>query len=260
MRSEVLFEREGAVAALTLNRPERLNALAVPMARELAGRISGLMGDRTTRCLVLRGAGGNFCAGGDVKEFRAQAPGAAPAYIRELTMYFHSAVASLGRLRMPVVASVAGVAAGGGFSLAAACDLVICADSARFAIAYAHIGLPPDGGLTAVLPRRIGYGRALELALLAPVLSAAEAERLGLANRVVAAADLERETAAWAGRLAAGPTEAFGRTKRLLQRSLDLERQMELERDAISDCARTQDFDRGIAALLERRSPRFEGD
>ena len=257
--SEILVQREGALVVLTLNRPERLNALVVSLARELERSIGALTEDPSARCLVLRGAGGNFCAGGDVKEFRAQLPGAAPLYIRELTLYFHSVVATLRRLRVPVLASVSGVAAGGGFSLAAACDLVIAAESARFAIAYANIGLPPDGGLTALLPRRIGYGRALELALLSPVLSAAEAERLGLVNRVVPDADLEPETMALARRLAQGPTEAFAQTKRLLLRGLDLERQMEEERGAISACARTQDFAAGLDALLSKRPPKFEG-
>lgn len=255
----VLFQVRDNVGFVTLNRPQTGNALDLEMAKELAAVSLRCESDRAVRAVLLRGAGNNFCLGGDVKIFAAQAD--LERYLREITSYLHLAVSRLARLDAPVIAAVHGAAAGGGFSLAIACDLVLAAESATFLMAYSKIGMAPDGGSTYFLPRLIGFKRALELTLTNRVLSAREACEWGLVTEVVAEEKLAHRSEELARSLAQGPTGAFGSAKRLFHSGWNqsLETQMELESRAIAAAGGTGDGKEGIRAFVEKRKTKFGG-
>lgn len=256
--SPVLLAFEQAVAIVTLNRPRVLNALDARMAQALADAVERIATNGTVRALLLRGEGRAFCAGGDVVSFAEDEPATA---VEAIIDPFHAALRALDALKLPTVAAVQGPVAGAGFSLAMACDLCIAGDDAVFNMAYSRIGASPDGSATYRLPRLVGTRKALELALLAEPVSAAEAQALGLVNRVVPAASLQSEATALARRLAHGPTAAYARIKHLVGRSLgnDLSAQLDLEREAFLAGTRTADFKEGAQAFLAKRLPQFEG-
>jgi len=261
----VRVERDGPVARIVLDRPDALNALDPAMVEGLAEATAEVARDAALRCLTVAGAGGHFMAGGDVKAFGrmlAEVPAEArPERFAAMIERVHDTVRGLRALDVPVVAAVRGACAGFGLSLAMACDLTLAADDAVFALAYVHIAASPDGGATWHLPRLVGPKRAAEIALLGDRFDAAAAERLGLVNRVVAAASLDAEAEALARRLAAGPGAAIARTKALLRRSegADFDAHLAAERDAFAASAGTADFAEGVAAFAEKRPPRFGG-
>ncbi len=250
----------GGVARIILNRPDAGNALDLDTARELLDAAIHCSEDRAVRAVIVTGAGRMFCAGGDLKSFAARGD-RLPAYLKEVTTSLHAALARFTRMDAPVIAAVNGPAAGGGMSLACAADLVLAAESARFTMAFTRIGLSPDSGSTWLLPRLVGFRRALELTLTNRTLTAQEALAWGLVTRVVPDADLAREAEALAAALAAGPTRAFGAAKRLFQLGAagGFETQMEHETQALADMARTADCGEGIAAFLAKRAPVFAG-
>ncbi len=254
------YEVRDGVATITLNRPGAYNALNLLLARELYGAVLAADEDAAVRCVAITGAGPAFCAGGDVKDFAAAGPRAA-TFIKELTTYLHGAVSRLCRAAKPVVMGVNGVAAGGGLGLALAGDVVVATASARFTLAYAGIGASPDVSSSYFLPRLVGVRRAVELHFTNRVLAAAEALEWGLITRVVPDAEFAAAFAALARELAAGPTLAFGRTKRLFQDATheSLETQMELEAQAIAASARTEDFAHAVQAFVEKRAATFHG-
>lgn len=256
----LLFEVRDNVAHITLNRPEAANSINAEMASDLMHAVMHCGEDTAIRAVVLTGAGSVFCSGGDLKSFAAQGEHL-PYHLKEVTTYLHAAISRLARLDPPVVAAVNGSAAGAGMSLACACDMVVAAESARFTMAYTRVGLSPDGSSTYFLPRIVGLKRALELTLTNRVLSAQEALDWGIVTQVVPDAELLAQAVALAARLAAGPTKAFGAAKRLLRGGWNetLETQMEHESQAIADMSRTADAAEGIAAFLEKRAARFEG-
>ncbi len=258
----VLLEREGAVATLVLNRPESLNALDLAMMDALVEHTTALAADNSVRCVVVRGAGKHFMAGGDIKMFGQEL--AIPAVERQarctrMIENLHAAIENLHRMPHPVLASVHGAVAGFGLSLMCACDLVIAADSTYFNSAYRHIALTPDGGATYTLPRLVGTKKAMEILLLGERFDANEALRLGLVNRVVPAAELEHATSAIVASICNGPMRAMRNGKRLINQSLSQTLAAQLEAEAISfgECAATADFVEGIGAFLEKRAPRF---
>ena len=253
----VLYEVRDRVAHVTLNRPQAGNSLDVEMAQQFAAIALQCERQKNVRAVLLRGAGNNFCHGGDVKVFAVQND--LPNYLRQLTSYLHLAISRLARLDAPVIAAVQGAAAGGGFSLAIGCDLVLAADSATFLMAYSKIGMAPDGGSTYFLPRLVGFKRAMELTLTNRVLSAHEAREWGLVTEVVAADKLAQRAEEMARSLAEGPTQAFGSAKRLLHSGWNqsLETQMELESRAIADTGQSRDGKEGIAAFVEKRKAKF---
>jgi 2-(1,2-epoxy-1,2-dihydrophenyl)acetyl-CoA isomerase len=255
----VLLEVHDGVAHITLNRPQAGNALDLEMAKQLMAAALRCEADPSVRAVLLKGAGKSFCAGGDVKVFVAQKE--LPAYLREITSYLHLAISRFARLDAPVIAAVQGSAAGGGFSLAISCDLVIAAESAMFLMAYSKIGMAPDGGSTYFLPRLVGLKRAMELALTNRVLSAREACEWGMVTEVVAPENLAARAEELARSLAQGPTGAFGSAKRLLHGGWNqtLETQMELESRAIAEAGATADGQEGIRAFVEKRKARFGG-
>jgi 2-(1,2-epoxy-1,2-dihydrophenyl)acetyl-CoA isomerase len=253
----VRLHRDGAVACIEFNRPDALNALDVPSALAFQAAVSQVSADDSVRAVVIRGAGRAFGVGGDLTAMRDDAPAVAMQLIDAL----HDAVLRLAALNAPVIASVQGVVAGGSLSLALACDLVMAAEGTRFNLAYAGVGASCDVSGSWQLPRRVGLARAMEIALLAETLDATEALRIGLINRVVPAAELAGATDALARRLAAGPTQAYGRIKRLLRQSFDtdLATQLDAEREAFAASTTTADFQEGLAAFLAKRPPVFRG-
>lgn len=258
----VLVAREGGVATLTLNRPQALNALDQALTLALREGVLAAEHDPAVRCLVLRG-GEHFMAGGDLKWFSTLVEGRSSGENRvqfeALIHEVHTVILALRRMPKPVLASVRGAVAGFGMSLMMACDLALAADNAYFTLAYTLIGTSPDGGSTFSLPRIVGQKKAMEIALLGERFDAAAAERLGLVNRVVAAASLEAETNKLASRLANGPTAVYGRTKALLNGSLNasLESQLQREAEAFAQSASEPDFREGLAAFLEKRKPQW---
>jgi 2-(1,2-epoxy-1,2-dihydrophenyl)acetyl-CoA isomerase len=259
--STLLFDVREHVAHITLNRPESANGINLEMASEIRHAARRCATDPEIRAVLLAGAGKMFCAGGDLKVFAAQPEGELPGFLEQSTLHLHQAISHFARMNAPVVAAVHGSAAGGGFSLACACDFPFAAESAKFTMAYTRAGLTPDGSSTYFLPRIIGYRRTLELAITNRVLSAREAADMGLVSRVVPDADLIAEATKFATQLATGPTAAYGGVKRLLIDSFTntLEAQMYLEGDYISAMGRTADGREGIASFLAKRPPKFSG-
>ena len=253
----VLLHRDGGVATLTLNRPAHMNALDVPAAQAFHACCVALANDAGVRAVVIKGAGRAFGVGGDLACLRQDAAATAMALIEPL----HRSIRLLTSMDAPVIACLHGAVAGGSMSLAMACDLAIAADTARFNLAYVNVGASCDLSGSWHLPRLVGLRNAMAIALLGDGFDAAEALRLGLVNRVVPAAELDTVTMALAQRLAAGPTLAIGRTKRLLRQSFehDLPTQLDLERNNFRDSTRTADFAEALGAFFAKRRPGFLG-
>jgi len=257
--ASILLTIDAGVATLTLNRPAVLNALDVAMAEAFLAAIQAIAASDAVRAILIKGAGRGFCAGGDVSQFTQG--GDPEAAIGAIIAPLHAGLALLAGLPQPSVACLHGAVAGGGFSLALACDLAIAAENAKFTMAYARIGATPDGSGSHHLVRAVGMKKAREIALLAETFDAAEALRLGLINRVVPTGEVEAQALALARLLAAGPTQAYGGIKKLLDASgaNTLNEQLELERETFAASTRTADFREGIAAFTEKRPARFTG-
>jgi 2-(1,2-epoxy-1,2-dihydrophenyl)acetyl-CoA isomerase len=257
----LLFEVREHVAHITLNRPEVSNAMNLDMAREFYEAAFECEQSSDSRAVLITGAGRAFCSGGDVKSFAAQEPVHLPAYYRRITLFLHQAIHRFARMPAPVVMAVNGAAGGGGMSLACAGDIVLAGESARFTMAYTKIGLTPDGSSTYFLPRIIGLRRTLELALTNRVLSAREAETMGLVTRVIPDDQLMAHAQTLVAELAKGPTRAYEGVKRLVYGATNtpLAEQMEFETEWLTQMAGTADAQEGIAAFLAKRLPQFNG-
>jgi 2-(1,2-epoxy-1,2-dihydrophenyl)acetyl-CoA isomerase len=254
--AEVETSREGAVLTITLNRPDVLNAFNTAMHGALAAALRDAR-DGGVRAVVITGAGRGFCVGQDLTEFR-EAPGDIGSRLRE---NYHPNIRAIRALEKPVIAAVNGAAAGAGMSLACACDLRIAADTATFVPAFINIGLIPDSGGSYFVTRILGPARAFEWLASGKRLTAAEAHAWGLVSEVVGADALAARAAAFAAQLAELPTRGVGMTKRLLDHAVTATLDEQLEREAQLQAAATQtdDFKEGVAAFLEKRSPRFRG-
>jgi 2-(1,2-epoxy-1,2-dihydrophenyl)acetyl-CoA isomerase len=254
--------RADGVATITLERRAARNALDFAMMEALVEAMREVAQDDALRVVVVRGAGGHFMAGGDVRAFAGIAP--LPAAEREARLvgvvdHVHAAIEHIARMPHPVVACVEGAVAGFGLSLVAACDLVIAADDAYFAAGYRNVALSPDGGCTWALPRLVGARRAAEILLLAERFDAAAAQAMGLVNRVVPAAALEATLAEVVASLCAAPRAALRATKRLLREAPQHTLAEHLHAEALSfaRCAADADFVEGVSAFLAHRPPAF---
>jgi 2-(1,2-epoxy-1,2-dihydrophenyl)acetyl-CoA isomerase len=259
----VLYQQHGGIVTLTLNRPESLNAMNEAMMGELERILIELEADAAVRAVVLTGGGRAFSSGGDQKRGAEEVP---PSFFEgdrggALIERLNRCILRMQRLSKPIIGSINGVAAGAGMNIALATDLRIASESARFGEVFARVGLVPDGGGTYFLPRLVGTAKAMEMILLADIIDAQEALRIGLVNRVVPAEQLEQETLKLAERLAQGPTVAYGLAKTGLYQGLGMSLEdvlnMEARNQAIA--ARTPDRAEGVAAFREKRPPRFTG-
>jgi 2-(1,2-epoxy-1,2-dihydrophenyl)acetyl-CoA isomerase len=257
------FEMREAVAVITLNRPDALNALTVEVAADFKAAFAEAR-ERGARAIVLTGAGRAFCAGGDLREMQKMAKheGRLEAFFDEPLQLLHECVLLIRQTPLPVIAAVNGAASGAGCNLALACDLVIAGESAKFNEAFIRIGLTPDCGGSFILPRLTGWKVAAELLMTGDVVTAARAAELRMINAVVADEGLMEAALRLAGRLAAAPTAAIARIKQLLEQSAnnDLVTQLELERTTQIQSGQTKDFREGVAAFLEKRPPKFTGE
>jgi enoyl-CoA hydratase/carnithine racemase len=250
----LLVERSEGVVTVTMNRPEKKNAVNAAMWQELGDCFAEVTRRAEDRVLVLTGAGGSFCSGADLTSVGAGHPLALMRTVGDVALALH-------RIPKPTIAKVHGVAAGAGCNMALGCDLIVASDEARFSEIFARRGLSVDFGGSWLLPRLIGLHRAKELALLADMISAKEALDLGLVNRVVAAVELDDFVGAWASRLAAGPPIALGMTKTLLNQSFQVSMAQALEDEGRCQVVNfsTADTTEALTAFLEKREPRFEG-
>jgi 2-(1,2-epoxy-1,2-dihydrophenyl)acetyl-CoA isomerase len=259
--STVLWEQDGPVGRITLNRPETLNAWTSEFGRELVDVVTGAAADESVRGVLITGAGRGFSSGADLKAgFEPHPEDSMPDVKKELDLY-HGAIAGIRRLPKPVVAAVNGPAVGIGCSLALACDLVLAAESAYFGLAFVNIGLMPDGGSTLFVPAAVGKARAFQMAMLGERVSAAQALEWGLVNFVHPDERIRAEGDVLVEKLANGPTKAYAGTKEALNRMLypNMDDQLALEAELQHRLARTKDFLEGVGAFVEKRQPAFTG-
>jgi 2-(1,2-epoxy-1,2-dihydrophenyl)acetyl-CoA isomerase len=254
----LLLDVDAGIATLRLNRPHALNALDADLKAALLAAIARIASDISIRVVILTGAGRAFCAGQDLREVGGSGPTNFTTLLRET---YHPIILGLRGLDQPVIGAINGVAAGAGASLAFACDLRIAAEGASFILAFGRLGLIPDSGATWFLPRLVGPARAAELAFTTDPIGAADAERIGLVNRVVPGDTLADETRALAGRLASAAPRALALAKRALNRSLEVGLAEALEYEATLQglAGRTADHAEGVRAFTDKRPPRFSG-
>jgi enoyl-CoA hydratase/carnithine racemase len=260
---EYLLEVSDRVATVTLNRPEKKNPLTFELYAELRDWFEGVAGDPDIRAVVLTGAAGNFCSGGDVHEIIGNLVGRPPSELLEFTTMTGELVNAMRRCPAPIVAAVDGVCAGAGAILAMVSDIRLATPEARTAFLFTRVGLAGcDMGACAILPRLIGQGRAAELLFTGRTMSAEEGERWGFYSRLVPAGDLLADAHAVASDLAHGPTFAHAMTKKMLNEewAMGLDEAIAAEAEAQAVCMQTEDFGRAYRAFVARERPVFEGD
>jgi 2-(1,2-epoxy-1,2-dihydrophenyl)acetyl-CoA isomerase len=256
----VLYEKDKGVANIALNRPEKLNAFDGTMHDELYRALDSVAEDEEIRCVVLRGEGRGFSAGADLAQIVKEADGDPDLgeYLRDT---YSRLVKRMVGIEKPIIAALHGPVYGAGVGLALACDLRVAAQSTKLSVAFIKIGLMPDAGVTFLLPRVVGLGRAMEMSMLGDAVEAEEAYRIGLVNKVVADESLPEEARNLAEHLATMPTGALGRIKDSLYSSFetDLETALETEAEGQTFCGFTQDHKEGVTAFFEKREARFVG-
>jgi 2-(1,2-epoxy-1,2-dihydrophenyl)acetyl-CoA isomerase len=255
----ILYEVKDGVAWLTLNRPAKLNAFNDRMIGEATDAFKAAGREESVRCIVITGAGRGFSSGQDLGDFQDR--GESVSIGEHLRHGYHRLISRMVTLEKPIIGAINGVAAGAGCGVALATDIRIAADNASFMLAFSRIGLIPDSGTNWLLPRLIGQARAYEMAITADRVPAARALEWGLVNHVVPAEQLPEIAAAWARRLAGGPTLAFGLTKRAMNRAweMNLDEALEYEAYLQEVAGRSQDNREGIAAFLDKREAHFTG-
>ena len=255
--ADIEVTRDGGIATVTINRPARKNAVTGDMWAQLAEIFRSIAADTDVRCVVITGAGGEFCSGADL----SAREGARPVHQLVAMRHVNDAALSLHRMPQPTIAKVRGVAVGAGCNMAFGCDLVVASDTARFSEIFSKRGLSVDFGGTWLLPRRVGMHRAKELAFFADIISAADARELGLVNRVLPDAELDAFVDGWARRLAAGPPIALSLTKRMLNNSLNVTMEEALDDEGAAQTVNfgTKDTMEAMRAFIEKRDPQFKG-
>jgi 2-(1,2-epoxy-1,2-dihydrophenyl)acetyl-CoA isomerase len=256
----IRLDLRGAVATVTLARPDRLNAINAEVHADIRTALDQVEKNLAVRCLVITGDGRAFCSGQDLTE-RAVADATPVDVGASLDRDYNPLVRRLAAFHIPTIAAVNGPAVGAGANLALACDILLFAHSAYLQEAFARIGLVPDAGGTWFLPRIVGWKRALAMALTAEQVPAEECQRIGIAYKVFDDATFAAEVAKFAALVAMGPTFAYKRIKRALLASYDndLNAQLDLERDLQREAGQSEDFREGVKSFLEKRLPRFEG-
>jgi len=260
--NKLLFTADSGVALVTLNRPDKSNAFDDEMTRELLDALKQVERDDAIRCIVLTGAGKNFCAGQDLSAFMERQQSPEGLSIREhLLNGYNKIVTRIRAIEKPFIAAVNGAAAGAGLGIACACDLRYASEKAKFRMAFIGIGLAPDSGTSFLLPRIVGFGRALDMALTNELVDAREAFAWGLTNRTYAPEELMEATLTMARELAHAPTRGIGLTKRAFNRALttDLTQALDYEAYLQNIAAGTADHTEGLNAFLEKRSPNYQG-
>ena len=260
MTQGIRYDVDAAVATITLDRPDALNALTAEMKVALRRALEDAAGDEAVRAVVLTGAGRGFCVGQDLRE-HADNLAAGDTDLTTVREHYNPVVRALASIPKPVVAAVNGMAAGAGASLAFACDFRLAADNAAFLMAFARIGLGPDTGASWTLQRLVGYGRATAMLMLAEPVSAAQALEMGLVNGVVAAEDLPAAARDLAVKLAGGPTAAYAGVKHALAvaATSDLDTALETEAQVQARCGKTDDHRNATDAFLAKQQPTFTG-
>ena len=258
----VLYEKDGDVSVITLNRPDALNALSLQLTEDLDRAVRQAIGDGA-RAIVLTANGRAFCSGGDLREMKSmwEKEGRIEAFLEDPLAALHGLIRLIRETPIPFIAAVNGVCAGAGTNLALACDLVVAADNATFNEAFVKIGLTPDCGGSFFLPRAVGEKLAAELFMTGESVAAERAAQFGLVNRVVPTDDLLVDTLMFARQLAQAPTAGVGRIKRLLNATFSnsLEQQLDLEHELQIESGRSGDFREGVTAFFEKRAPKFTG-
>ena len=254
----LIVERAGGIVTVTLNRPERKNAMNMAMWNEMRDTFREVAGRADDRVMVITGAGDGFCSGADLG---ALPIGPDDPHTINFMRFIGEVALSLHRVPKPTIAKVNGVAAGAGCNLALGCDLVVASEDARFSEIFSRRGLSVDFGGSWLLPRLVGLHKAKELAFFADVISAKEANELGIVNRVVPAADLDRFVDDWAAKLAAGPPVGLSLTKTMLNNGLNVSMEQALEDEGRSQSLNfgSEDAAEAIAAFTEKRDPVFKG-
>lgn len=257
----LLVAKSDRVATITLNRPERLNALNRELMVELLAALTEIEQDGTSRAVLLTGAGRGFCSGADLAGDDLMQSGGPPDLGEALHGTYHPVIRKMAAYRLPLVCAVNGPAAGAGMSLALACDIVVAAESATFLQAFANIGLVPDAGSTYFLPRLAGSARAMGMTLLGEKLPAATAAEWGLVWKCFADAELMPEAQRIAAKLANGPTVGLGLIRQIMRQSWNagLDQQLETELVAQRQAGRSRDFIEGVMAFLQKRPAKFTG-
>jgi 2-(1,2-epoxy-1,2-dihydrophenyl)acetyl-CoA isomerase len=259
---DLIFEKKNEVATITLNRPERLNALGAQTTFEIYDAVEDAVRDQNIRVILLTGAGEAFCAGGDHKDiFKPGFEKTALEWRNRMRKGANRLVTLMSGSEKPIIASVNGIAVGGGCTIALACDIRIASEKARFGLVFSKIGATPEFGCTYFLPRIVGLGKALELLFTADIIEAREAERIGLVNKVVPHEELKETTKQFIEKLLEKPPAALGMAKSIIYRSLsmDMLSLLELEAFTISTAFKTEEHQEAVKAFLEKRKPKFKG-
>ncbi len=251
------LDKEAGIATLTLNRPEQLNAISLPMAHSWERGLDEVDKDDSLKVLIVTGADRSFCAGLDVATF----PQVEEMSQKELGHFMRILSLPLHNLSKPTIAAINGIALGGGLAIAMLCDLRIASETARFSSGYIRMGLIPDLGFTYSLPRIVGTAKAMELIITGDIFDAAEAQRMGIVNRVVPEGEVMKSARKLAERIAKGPSVAIGLLKQAINRGVhnSLEQQVEFECFVDYICLRTEDHKEGVRAFFDKRLPDFKG-